>query len=261
MRKPVYMLWILVLAASLAAPAVLDAQGLTPASGLPGPKSGGPKSGGAGMQSSGGATALSAGGVTPEFTEEVLEMTPGTLDRFAKALAQYEASRKEIAAKAARPIPKATKTKEEYQQCQVGVMMTPEFQQLMQESIMASVAASKDPKAGGKAATEMQAKMEAWLMKACGPDPSKTYTKPDVGSELRGAQSEAATSNGFTDRQFAILRERVTPLCFADPTTAGSGGVKIKGDGPVFFVYSASEVAVLQPRCEAFTKAMYPNKR
>jgi len=261
MRNCLSMFSVLVLAASLAAPAVGNAQGLTPASGLPGPKSGGPKSGGTGTQPSGGSTALSAGGASPEFNEEVLEITPATLDRFAKALAQYEAARKEIAAKAAKPIPKATKTKEEYQQCQVGVMMTPEFQQLMQESIMASVAAAKDPKAGGKAAANMQAKLEESMMKACGPDPSKTYTKPDVGSELRGAQAEAATSHGFTDRQFAILRERITPLCFADPQTLSPNGIKIKGDGPVFFVYSASEVAVLQPRCDAFTKAMYPNKR
>jgi hypothetical protein len=256
MRKRVYVVSVIVLAASLAAPAALTAQGLTPSSGLPGPKSGRVST-----QTSGGATAQSAGGASPEFDEEVLEMTPGTLDRFVKALAAYEAARKEIAAQAAKPVPKATKTKEEYQQCQMGVMMTPEFQQLMEANIRAISGNSKDPAASAKAAKAATAKMEASMMKACGPDPNKTYTKPDVGSELRGAQVEAAKSNGFTDRQYAILRERITPFCFADPMTPGANGVKIKGEGPVFFVYSASEVAVLQPRCEAFTKAMYPNKR
>jgi hypothetical protein len=248
MRNHVYVLLVLVLAAGLAAPAVVEAQGLTPSSGLPGPKAKG-------------AASQSGGPVNPAFDEEVLEMTPATLDRFAKGLAEYEAARKEIAAKAAKPLPKPTKTKEEYQQCQMGVMMTPEFQQLMQESITAMAGNSKDPAAAQRAGNAMAAKMEAFMMKACGPDPNKTYTKPDVGSELRGAQSNAAKSNGFTDRQYAILRERITPFCFADPMTPGANGVKIKGDGPVFYVYSASEVAALQPRCEAFTKALYPNKR
>jgi hypothetical protein len=267
MRNHVYVLSVLVLAASLAAPAVLEAQsyqGLRPSSGLPGPKSGGAATqpaGGAATQPAGGATAQPAGGASPVFDEEVLEMTPATLDRFAKALAEYEAARKEIAAKAARPVPKPTKSKQEYQECQMKLMMTPEFQQLMQESVGAMSAKSNDPKAAGKAAAEMQAKMEAFMMKACGPDPNKTYTKPDVGSELRGAQSDAARSNSLTDRQYAILRERITPLCFSDPVTPGPDGVKIKGEGPVFFVYTASEVAALQPRCEAFTKALYPKKR
>jgi hypothetical protein len=256
MRKLVYVVSVLVLAASLATPAVVDAQGLTPSSGLPGPKSGRVST-----QTSGGATVQTASGVNPVFDEEVLEMTPATLGRFAKALAQYEAARKEIAAKAAKPVPKATKTKEEYQQCQMGVMMTPEFQQLMEANIRAMSENSKDPAAAQKAQQAATAKMEASMMKACGPDPSKTYTKPDVGSELRGAQAEAARSNGFTDRQYAILRERITPFCFADPMTPGANGVKIKGEGPVFFVYSASEAEALQPRCEAFTKALYPNKR
>ncbi len=197
----------------------------------------------------------------PKFTESVLEMTPETIERFAKALALEESSRKAIAAKANAPLPKGTKTREEYQQCQMELYTSPEFQQLMQDMTAALSGMGKDPAGAQRAAQDMQTKMDAEMEKKCGPDPDKTYRKPDVGSEIRKAQSEAARSTGFTDRQYAIIKERVTPLCLSDPAPAGPDGLKIRGEGSVFFVYTAAEVETVRPRCEALTGLMGPAKR
>jgi len=70
-----------------------------------------------------------------------------------------------------------------------------------------------------------------------------------------------AKANDFTVRQNAVIKERVTPLCLADPTPPSPEGLKIRGDGPVFFVYTAGEVEAVRPRCEAFMKVLYPDKR
>ena len=197
----------------------------------------------------------------PTFTEQVLEMTPATLDRFAKALALEESSRKSIAAKAAAPLPKAKKTKDEYAACQMELYMTPEFQQMMQGMTSAVTGGGKDPAAVQKSVQEAQGRMEAFVEKSCGPDPSKTFTKPDVGSLLRQAQADAARSTGFTGRQYAIIKERVTPLCLSDPTPPGPDGLKIRGEGSVLFVYTTGEVEALRPRCEAFTKLLVVEKQ
>ncbi len=197
----------------------------------------------------------------PKFSDAVLEMTPATLDRFANALAAEESSRKSIAAMADAPPPKGTKTKDEYAQCQMQVLMTPEFQKVMQDATSAMSGVGNDAAAAQKHAQELQTTMQAMIEKACGPDPSKAYVKPDVGRLLRQAQSEAAKANGFTDRQYAILKERTTPLCLADPTSAASGVVKVKGDGPVFYVYTAAEAEALRPHCEAFAKLILAGKK
>lgn len=197
----------------------------------------------------------------PAFDDTVLEMTPATVDRFAKTLALEESSRKSIAVKGAAPLPKATKTKDEYAACQMELMMSPEFQQLMQGVTAAVTGNGKDPAAAQKAVEDMQGKVDAAMEKACGADPNKTYSKPDVGSQLRKAQGEAARANGFTDRQYAVIKERVTPLCLSDPVPADPDGLKIRGDGRVFFVYTKSEVDVLRPRCEALMKLIVPKKQ
>ncbi len=197
----------------------------------------------------------------PKFNDTVLEMSPATLDRFAKALALEEDARKSIAAKADAPPPKGTKTKEEYSACQMELMMTPEFQKLMETATSAMAGAGKDPAAVQKSAVEYQATMASMFEKACGPDPSKTYTKPDVRSLMRQAQTDAAKANGFTDRQYAVLKERVTPLCLSDPIPPSPDGARVKGDGPVFYVYSATEVEALRPRCDALAKLVVAGKK
>jgi len=189
----------------------------------------------------------------PRFDATVLELTPEMLDRFGKALQAEESSRKAIAASAAAPVAKATKSKQEYDNCQMQLAMSPEFQETMSEFSKA-MGGGGDPAAMQKAAATMQAKMDALLVKSCGPDPSKTARKPDVGGQMRTAQSEAAKANSFTDRQYAMVKERVTPLCLADPVTNDSAGVRIRGDGNVFWVYTSDEVEALKPHCDEFMK-------
>ncbi|HVN76336.1 MAG TPA: hypothetical protein VMT19_08475 [Thermoanaerobaculaceae bacterium] len=196
----------------------------------------------------------------PRFTDTVLEMTPATLDRLGNALAMEESSRRSIAASANAPAPMATKTKEEYASCQMELMMTPEFQRAMQEATAAMSAPGRDPAAAQTSGRELQDKLQAMVEARCGPDPGKVHRKPDVGSALRQATSDAAKANGFTDRQYAILKERVVPLCLSDPKAAGRGGLKVPGQGPVFFVYSAAEVEALRPRCDAFARLIVTGK-
>ena len=74
------------------------------------------------------------------------------------------------------------------------------------------------------------------------------------------AETKTAEGNGFTLRQYAILKERVTPLCLSDPAPPNPAGLKLKGQGNAFLVYTAAEVATLRPRCEAFIKLLYPDE-
>ncbi|MBZ5589167.1 MAG: hypothetical protein LAO05_11450 [Acidobacteriia bacterium] len=208
----------------------------------------------------GSATAQPATEVHPAFGENVLEITPGTLDRFAKALAAEESSRKTVAAKVATPKPQPQKTKKEYQECRQGVMAGPEYAQLMQEYAAAASGQSKNTSAAHKAGSDMMAKLAALIETTCGTDPGRSNEKKDVTGELRRTEKAAAESNGFTLRQYAILKERVTPLCLSDPVPPDPAGLKLKGQGSASFVYTAAEVAALRPRCDAFVRLLYPEQ-
>jgi hypothetical protein len=196
----------------------------------------------------------------PAFSENVLEMTPATVDRFGKALAAEEAARKTIAAKAAAPAPQARLGKEQYQQCQMNLVMSPEYLQLMQQYGQA-LGASHDSKDQRKATEAVQTRMNSMLEKQCGPDPSAKPKTVDVSAEMRKAQENAAQENGFSQRQYAILKERIGPLCLSDDVQPGPNGLQLPGEGRVFYVYTSGEVEAVRPRCEAFVKALYPNTR
>ena len=66
----------------------------------------------------------------------------------------------------------------------------------------------------------------------------------------RVALRTAAEAGKLTDRQYAILTERVVPLCTAGatPRPDGEGGVRI-GGARIAYIYSQGEVEALQPRC------------
>ncbi len=196
----------------------------------------------------------------PVFTQGVLEMTPETLARFGKALATEDAARRATAANAAALQPQARLNKEQYQQCQMNAAMNPEFAQRMAE-FNAAVSSAAGPEAQRKAAGSMQTGMQAYMEKECGPDPSAEPKRVDVSSEVRQAHQNAASDNGFTQRQYAILKERVSPLCLSDPAAPGPNGLQLPGDGSVFYVYTAAEVATVRPHCEAFLTSLYPNRR
>jgi len=204
-----------------------------------------------------------ATGANPAFSETVLEITPATLDRLAAALAVEEKARKAVAGKAAaaRPqgTPQAPKTKKEYQECQQGVMIGPEYAQLMEEYKAATTGQARDSAASRKASSEMMAKLASMIETTCGPDPGRAATK-EVSTDLRKAEKTAAEGNGLTVRQYAVLKERVTPLCLSDPVPPDPKGLRIKSQGNAYLVYTAAEVAALRPRCDAFVKLLYPDQ-
>ena len=211
----------------------------------------------------GAATSQPAADIRPAFGETVLEITPATLDRLARALQAEESVRKASAGKraAAKPqgMPQPPKTKKEFQECQQGAMIGPEYAQLMEEYKAAISGQAKDSPAARKAANEMMAKLAAMIETACGPDPGRAATK-EVSADLRKAEKAAAEGNGFTVRQYAVLKERVTPLCLSDPSPPDPNGLKIKGQGNAYLLYTAAEVAALHPRCDAFIKLLYPDQ-
>ncbi|HVN76563.1 MAG TPA: hypothetical protein VMT19_09615 [Thermoanaerobaculaceae bacterium] len=196
---------------------------------------------------------------TPALSDAVLEITPPVLDRLAKALAAENEARKA----AATPTPAAgsvpPKTREEYAECQQALTKSPEYLQLVQAYGGTTSGKPKDP-AARQAAEELMAKLAALTEKSCGPDPARTRERQELAAKLRDAEARAATAGGFTVRQYAVLKERVTPLCLSDPEPPTAAGRRIKGTGAASFVYSAKEAAALQPRCDAFVKLLYPDQ-
>ena len=200
----------------------------------------------------------SAAAIRLEFGGSLLEITKDTLDRFAKGLADEEAARKVVAAATPKPAPRMTKA--EYATCQQNLMTTPEYMQLAQEYAGSVAGHPKDATAAREAAQELMSKLEAMIEKTCGPDPSRSNEKLETANRLRDAETKAAEGNGFTLRQYAVLKERVTPLCLSDPAPPNPDGLKLKGQGSAFLVYTAAEVVALRPRCEAFVKLLYPDE-
>lgn len=179
---------------------------------------------------------------------DVLTMTPENLDRLSKGLAAEEAARRALAAKA----PK-TKSPAEYDQCRSGVLSGPDAMKLMEDFSAASQKAASDTAALVKAAEAMQKGMDALVEKRCGSDPA--VGRSSAQERQREIAEAAAKDAGLTARQYAILKERVTPFC-ALGGAAGKEGARIKAPGGAYWVYSASEVSALSPRCAALTKAL-----
>ncbi len=195
----------------------------------------------------------------PAFSESVLEITPAVLERLARAMAAESGARKDAAAAAAEPTPAGQKTPKEFDACQQAMMRGPEYAQLMQEYGAVAQGRQKDAKAR-EAAGDLMTRLAALTEKTCGPDPARTAAKQNVANRLREAEARSAAAHGFTVRQFAILKERLSPVCLSDPVPPGPDGLKVKGYGTASFVYTAAEVAALRPRCDAFVKLLYPDQ-
>jgi hypothetical protein len=182
---------------------------------------------------------------------EVLEISQQVLGRFAKALAAEEAARQAIVASQAQ-----IKSPAQYDQCKGEVMMSDEGRKLA-EDYNAAVNAKPDDLANmQKAATTMTMKLAALTEKTCGSDPSRA--RQTLGDQLHQAEAAGAKEVGFTTRQFAILKERVVPLCLAEPIAAGRKGIKLPGQGNASYVYTQEEADALRPRCEEFLKLLQP---
>lgn len=200
-----------------------------------------------------------ATGGGPSFGGSLLEMTPDTLARVGKALAAEEGARRQLVAAA--DAAKATQKQREQQfsECQMRLLTSPEYQKVMQE--MSQVMRDAKPTASWQQAIQaVAAKQEALQAKECGPDPSHDSTASDVAATLRALEGKVAKENGFTPRQYAVLKERASPLCLSD-APPGSSVVRIPATNNNFYIYTTAEVAALRPHCPVFLKLLYPTAR
>lgn len=221
----------------------------------------------------------------PVHDDDVVEMTPGILDRFAQALAAEDAKREEVlpliralpAERQARASAAATRrgAEREWRACAKEVQSRPEYTSRRDEHQRRGAAVGErvragtmDPQAAGRAATEIGADVAALaqeideaVTRTCGRGPGARPdgTSNSVPSEdqLRGEPLRAAlAAGGFTARQYAILKERVVPFC-AGATPPGSDGVvRIPGSDKRFYVYGEAEVEALRPRCGALRPSL-----
>jgi hypothetical protein len=78
----------------------------------------------------------------------------------------------------------------------------------------------------------------------CGPRPTYPEQSPQA------AREQALKSQQLTERQYSVLEERVVFFCRSEQASRSDGAVQVPGDGRnIFWVYSASEVEAIKPRC------------
>jgi hypothetical protein len=178
-----------------------------------------------------------------------------SLDLFAQALAAEKTWLEDRAR-----IRKTLRTKDDFRQCaQVAVATSPEGQKLTQMYLDAIESKENDGSVAfmTKVAEKLQAEQEKIVFANCGYDPDKYGPEPGPAALYQPSEHEAAKKVGMEHPRYAILKERITPFCAMDPAERGGGDVRVRGDGNgVFYVYEASEAALLAPRCDALLKAI-----
>lgn len=162
----------------------------------------------------------------------VLPLTVAVLDRLAAAL---DAERSERAAAAQRKVVEEQKGAE-YSQCMVDAMSSPEY--LKASEHIQAAADKNDMKAYSVALDEQLGVIKT----KCGEQP--TFEDP-----ARRIHEKALEAGNFTERQYAILEERVLPFC----QIKGRHGMLDRVDPRM--VYSDEERAALTPRCATLSKA------
>ena len=183
------------------------------------------------------------------YNDYVLEMTPAVLDRMEKALAAESAERAEVAkvlATFAKP--------DERMICEQRVAGTPEVQKLLEEYMAALEKANGDSKAVIAAAEKMEAGMKAVVDRECG-EALAAERERELHKRPLVVGAEAG---GFTEYQYAVLRERIAPFCRAgDALETSADGASLPVAGTKHrLVYSNIEIEALTPRCASFTKVL-----
>jgi hypothetical protein len=180
------------------------------------------------------------------FDDNVLEITSALLDRLEKGLAAEQADRKTA--------PKLL-FGADYDRCKKALEESPAYRKEYQEFIAryADLPESRQP----EALKENMQRQDAQLRAQCGPPFQEADTLRF--SLPRRAQQAGQTAAALTQRQYAILKERIMPLCQATETAAGPGGelrVPKKGStSKVFFAYKPTEVEAIRPRCAKLAAA------
>ena len=180
------------------------------------------------------------------FGDNLLEITPALLDRLEKGLAAEQADRKTA--------PKLL-FGADYDRCKTALEESPEYRKEYQEFITryGDLTESRQP----EALKENMKRQDTQLRARCGPPFQEADTLRF--SLPRRAQEAGQTAAALTARQYAILKERIIPLCESTETTAASAGelqVPKKGSSShVFFAYKATEVEAIRPRCPRLATA------
>lgn len=189
------------------------------------------------------AAAPASGNARSPYGEYVLEMTGPVVERFERAMSAERATTEEFKKWAA-----TAKPKEAYESCYVNALMSPDGQKLTAE-----YGAGMDGKSAQEATAAMEAyakKLERFTETQCGPSPDAVRNRRN---EVQKANStNAAEVGGFNAGQYAILKERIPPVCGTDAlSAAGSDGLQLPGDGArIYWVYSPTEVEVLRQNCD-----------
>jgi hypothetical protein len=182
------------------------------------------------------------------YNEYVLELKADVTDCLERALAAENAELDAFRAWASR-----VKSRDAYQACQGQHMMTPEAQALAQEYTAAMQ--GNDSQASMRAMKVYAQKMEALTEKACGPKPESVDERRSEA--LKAASAKGQATCGYTDRQYFILKERIPPICASGQLGSADGALKLQGEGKDnFWVYSATEVEVLEARCAGLQGAL-----
>lgn len=190
-------------------------------------------------------TATTAG---PRFNDFILEMTPEVVTRIEAALAAESADRTEVAAILARqPDPQQREI------CAQRAATLPEMQKALDTYLVDLEKANGDNDAIMKAAQKMDAAMRAVIDRECG-----VQLTPEQERELQARPHLAgAKAGGFTDRQFAFLKERIPPFCAAGAKLeTDDNGASVPVDYKNRYVYSTTEVAALGPKCGTLMPAI-----
>ncbi len=173
-------------------------------------------------------------------------MTAALLDRFEKGLDAEAASRVQQAeANKVKP----TKSPEQYQQCGVAAMQTPEYRKI-QSDYMASMSKGPTGDALVAAAKKYGDDLQAFLIARCGIEPGK-QRESSTYEIAQNATMAGAKAAGIDNTLYAELKERIVPFCALPPGKRTGGDMQVGGSGSGKFGYLASEVAALNPRCGA----------
>ena len=178
----------------------------------------------------------------PSFDEATLEITPALLDRFEKGVTAEAAERKDVDRRIAKFLPR-----DAFEKCEQSLMKTPEAQAAYRE--YTGMLKGTDQEAMRKASEGYGQRLAEITRPKCGPSPSEAEIMK--GDLLGGPEKVGQKAAGLTERQYAILKERILPFCTA-AVASGPGELRIDGG----FVYATGEMEALRPRCAKLLPAL-----
>jgi hypothetical protein len=187
-------------------------------------------------------TASAARARGPTFDDVTLEITRARLDQFEKGVAAEAAERKDVDRQIAKFLPG-----DAFEKCQQSLMRTPEAQAAYRE--YTGMLRGTDQAAMRKASEWYGQRLAEITRPKCGPSPSEAEIMK--GDLLDGPEKAGQKAAGLTERQYAVLKERILPFCTA-AVASGPGELRIARG----YVYTSTEMETLRPRCATLLPAL-----